>query len=589
VRGHGPCDRKATAIATHVDIVEIRVYRGPNLYFTRPAVRLTMSVPGWQRATPERLARIAAAIGLSETAQPGPRGSQQRRRFVARLGAHVGRELARALSTRLAVRGRPGSAPDQIEIAFPWRRRGTAEAFASELAGLLRDLLVTRRRFARLLDDAAARVETVEPGAAPELAEPHVPVIAVTGTNGKTTTVRLLAHVLRGAGFSVAYSSTDGVYHDGVLVEEGDYAGPSGAALALAQPGIDAVVLETARGGILLQGLGTPSNDVSVVTNVSRDHLGLHGIDTLDQLAEVKGTITRVTKPDGWTVLNADDPRVLSMRRRSPAHPFVFTLDPRHPAIMEALADGGRSVTVLDGDVTILGPRNRSRSVIAIEDVPSTLAGVAQHSVRNALAVTAAAFAVGVDTDRIAESLRSFIPDADSNPGRANVYTLDGRIVVVDYAHNEDGIESLTAVLQAFRAPGREVWLAFGTAGDRTDEIVHAFGYRAGRGADHPIVAELHRYLRGRDAADLVERLRAGAIDAGARDVPSEPDEIHAMQRMLRFSRSGDVIGITALAQRPEIFALLESRGGVRADPATVRRLVRAARRPVRATSGRRR
>jgi len=251
-------------------------------------VRLTLSIPGWQRATVERLEAIATQVGLAETAQPGPRGSQQRRRFVARLGAHVGRELARELSTRLAVRSRPGSAPEQVEIAFPWRRRGTAEAFAREIAGLLRDLLLTRRRFVRLVADAAARVGAAEPGPSPELAEPHVPVIAVTGTNGKTTTVRLLAHVLRRAGFSVAYSSTDGVYHDGVLVEAGDYAGPAGAGIALAQPGIDAVVLETARGGILLQGLGTPSNDVSVVTNVSRDHLGLHGIDTLDQLAEVK-------------------------------------------------------------------------------------------------------------------------------------------------------------------------------------------------------------------------------------------------------------------------------------------------------------
>ena len=555
------------------------MFRGPNVYFPRPAVRLTLAIPGWQRATAERLEAIAAEVGLPGTAQPGPRRSQQRRRFVARLSAHVGRELAHALSTRLAVRSRAGSDLDRIEVAFPWRRRGTAEAFAGEIAGLLRDLLVTRRRFERLLAEAAARVDVAEPGAPSELPEPHVPVIAVTGTNGKTTTVRLLAHLLRGAGRSVAYSSTDGVYHDGVLVEAGDYAGPGGAGIALAQPGIDAVVLETARGGILLQGLGTPWNDVSVVTNVSRDHLGMHGIDTLDQLAEVKGTFTRVTKPDGWTVLNADDPRVLHMKRRSPARPIVFTLDPRHPAIRETLADDGRAVTVLDGDVVILGPRSRTVSVIAIEDVPSTLAGVAQHSVRNALAATGAAFGVGVDVARIADGLRSFVPDAETNPGRANVYTIDRRIVVVDYAHNEDGMDSLTAILEAFRAPGNEVWLAFGTAGDRSDEILHEFAYRAGRGADHPIVAELHRYLRGRDPADLIERLRAGAIDGGATDVPSEPDEVHALERMLRASRPGDVIGITALAQRPEIFAMLERRGGVRADPATVKRLVRAARR----------
>ncbi|HEX6132219.1 MAG TPA: Mur ligase family protein, partial [Actinomycetota bacterium] len=366
----------------------------------------------------------------------------------------------------------------------------------------------------------------------------------------------------------------------------GDYAGPGGAAIALAQPGIDATILETARGGILLQGLGTAHNDVSVVTNVSRDHLGLHGIETLDQLAEVKGVITHVTRPDGWAVLNADDPRVLGMRRRTPARPFPFSLDPRHPGLRDALSDGGRAATVLDGALVALGPGSRSRTVVAVEDVPSTLAGIATHGIRNALAATAAALGVGLPIEQVADGLRTFVPDADTNPGRANVYVCEDRIVVVDYAHNEDGIDALTRILGGMRRPGREVWLAFGTAGDRSDEILHAFAYRAARGADRPIVAELHRYLRGRDPIDLLERLRAGAIDAGATDVPSEPDEVHALGRMLRLSRPWDVLGITALGQRPEIFAMLERRGAVRADPATVRALVRAARGPLRRASG---
>ena len=564
-----------------VDVVEIRVYRGPNVAFPRPAIRLVAAVPGWLRASDTRLSRRAAEMGLPEGARPGKPRPEQRRRFTVRAAVHVTRELARLRSTRLAVRGRAGSELDRIEVVFPWRRRGTAEALAGEVVTVLRDLLGTRRSFARLAADAAERIGAAEPGPEPDLPEPTVPVIAVTGTNGKTSTVRILAHVLRCAGRSVAYSSTDGVYHDGTLVEEGDYAGPSGARIALAQPGVDVVVLETARGGILLQGLGVPFNDVSVVTNVSRDHLGLHGIETLDQLADVKGTITRVTRPEGWTVLNADDPRVLNMRRRSPARPFLFSLDHRHPVFPEALSERGRAATVIDGGVVLLGPGSRSETVVAVEDVPVTLAGIAGHAVQNVLGVAAAAVAVGLPTERVAEGLRTFLPDAETNPGRANVYVHDGRVVVIDYAHNEDGIDSLTQVLAGFRRRGAAIWLAFGTAGDRSDDILHGFAYRAGRGADHPIVAELHRYLRGRDPQDLVERLRAGAIDGGAAEVPAEPDEVHALERMLREARSGDVIGITALAQRPEIFALLERKGAVRADPATVKRLVRAAGRKV--------
>ncbi|HSL12330.1 MAG TPA: Mur ligase family protein [Actinomycetota bacterium] len=565
-----------------VEIVEIRVYRGPNVEFPRPAIRLVASVPGWMRATEARLARRAEEMGLPESARPGGPRTEQRRRFAVRAAVHVTREISRARATRLAVRGRAGAEADRIEVVFPWRRRGSAQALAEEVVSVLRDLLATRRTFRRLVADAADRIGEVDPGPEPDLPDPSVPVVAVTGTNGKTSTVRILAHVLRQAGMSVAYSSTDGVYHDGVLVEEGDYAGPSGARIALSQPGVEVVVLETARGGILLQGLGVASNDVSVVTNVSRDHLGLHGIDTLDQLADVKGTITRVTRPDGWTVLNADDPRVLNMRRRSPARPFLFSLDHRHPAFPDVLTEHGRAATVLDGAIVLLGPGSRSETVIAVEDVPVTLAGVARHAVQNVLGVAAAAVSVGVPTAHVAAGLRTFLPDAETNPGRANVYTHDGRVVVVDYAHNEDGIDSLAQILAGFRRPGNDVWLAFGTAGDRSDEILHAFAYRAGRGADHPIVAELHRYLRGRDPEDLVERLRAGAIDAGATEVPSEPDEVRALERMLRGARRGDVIGITALAQRPEIFAMLDREGAVRADPATVKRLVRAARPTVR-------
>ncbi len=155
--------------------------------------------------------------------------------------------------------------------------------------------------------------------------DPHVPVVQVTGTNGKTTTVRLLAHLVRSAGKTVAYSSTDGVFRDdGVLVEAGDYSGFGGAARALEQEP-DVAVLETARGGMLLRGVGIRHNDVAVVTNVSEDHLGLHGVDTVDQLAEVKAVITRITRPDGWDVLNADDPRVLAMRRHATGRPWLFS------------------------------------------------------------------------------------------------------------------------------------------------------------------------------------------------------------------------------------------------------------------------
>ena len=173
------------------------------------------------RATTARLERMTGEMGAPRTLHPGERSSDQRRRFVARIAAHVTREIANAAGTRLAVRGRLGSGADQIVVAFPWRRQGTAEALGREVPGVLSDLLRTRRPLSKLAADAAVRIRAHPLGDVPSVPDPTIPVVAVTGTNGKTTTVRLLAHIVRSAGASVAYSSTDGVYHDDRLVEEG--------------------------------------------------------------------------------------------------------------------------------------------------------------------------------------------------------------------------------------------------------------------------------------------------------------------------------------------------------------------------------
>ncbi len=377
----------------------------------------------------------------------------------------------------------------------------------------------------------------------------------------------------------MAYSSTDGVYHDGVLVEAGDYSGFAGAGMALAQPGVDVAVLETARGGILLRGIGTSHNDVAVVTNISSDHLGLNGIHTLEQLAEVKSAITRITRPDGWAVLNAEDPRVLAMRTSATGRPFLFSLDPQHPAIREVLPEGGRALTVIDGSLVLLQRRRAARTLVPLEDVPVTLAGISSSYTQNAMAATAAAIGIGLPQEAIVRGLRSFVLDPETNPGRANVFTLGKRTVVVDYAHNEAGMMGLTEILHGLRPRGAEIWLAFCAAGDRSDGILHELGYRAARGTDHVLIAELTRYLRGREPEDVVGRLRAGAVDGGATDVPVLPDEVHALESMLERSGPSDVVSVAALAQRPEVFAFLEKRGAVRARPAAVRRLVRRARR----------
>ena len=562
-----------------VRVVELRVLEGPNLYFTRPAIKLTLAVPGWLAANERRAADLARRIRLPGQARPGAPHSEHRLRFVARVAAHITRSLAAAAGSRIGVRSRPGAEPDHVVVAYPWRRRAAAEALGREVADLLGAALRARRPFRALLRERAARLGRFDKlGPEPSVPVPHVPVIAVTGTNGKTTTVRLLAHLFASAGRSVAYTSTDGVYVDGRLVEEGDYSGPSGAEMALAQPGVQVAVLEVARGGILLKGIGAAQADVAVVTNVSADHLGLHGIVTLDQLAEVKATITRIVPPEGWSVLNADDPRVLGMRRTAGGRPFLFSMDPDHPALRSAVAEGGLGIAPIDGRLALLRPGPSFLPLVPLEDIPVTLAGISTAHVQNAMAAAAAALGAGLPREDVVRGLRSFVLDPERNPGRANLFEDGGRVVVIDYAHNEAGMQGLVEICHGLRAPGAEVWIAFGSAGDRSDEIMHTVGYRAARGADRVAVVELHRYLRGRDPEEVVDRLRAGAVDGGASEVPDFPTEVAGLEWMLGHARPGDVVAITALSQRPELFDLLRRRGATGIDPARCRELVRRAR-----------
>jgi cyanophycin synthetase len=559
---------------TGASLVELRVLDGPNLYFPRPAIRLTLDVAGLLGLPEEQAAALATRAGL-----PGAPGSEQRRRFVTRLLARLTRRVAAAAGVRsLAVRSRPGPEPTQVVVAYPWRRLHAAEALGRAVAELAEAAGAGAADLAEPVEAAAEALRGVDPGPAPSLPVPHVPTVAVTGTNGKTTVTRLVGHMGRCAGLHVGWSNTDGIYRDGELVEAGDWSGPGGAGRVLAQPGIELAVLETARGGILRRGVGVAHNDVAVVTNVSADHLGLGGIHTLDQLAEVKATIVRITRPSGWVVLNADDPRTLAMRRQSRARPFLFALDPDAPGLREAQSEGGRGATVLDGDLVVLD-HGRVERLLPLLDVPVTLAGLSAPNVANALAAAAAGIGVGLPRRAVLEGLRTFRPDPAQNPGRMNVLDLDGRTVIVDMAHNEASLHALLEVARGLCPPGGRVLAMVGTAGDRPDELIRSLGEIAARRADRVVVGEKERYLRGRDRADMPRLLREGAAVVGVTDVPVHPTELAALQALAAEAAPGDVCALMAPAERDELLAWLRDRGARLLDPAELRARVLALRR----------
>ncbi len=553
-------------------LVELRVLDGPNLYVSRPAVKLTLDATVLVGLAEETVLGIARSAGLSGS-RPGEPHSGQRQRFALRLLVHITRQVAAASGTnRLAVRARPGRDIDQLILAYPWRRRGRAEALAHAVVGVLDDL--AERPMDELIAEAGHNVLAAEPGLPPDLPQPRIPVVSITGTNGKTTTTRILAHLCMTAGRSTGWTSTDGVYVDGQLIEAGDWSGPGGARLVLAQP-VDVAVLETARGGLLLRGMGVAANDVAIVTNVSADHLGLQGIDTVDQLAEVKAVVTRVTRPQGWVVLNGEDPRVFAMRSGIRARTWVFALSPDSPAIRQTLNEGGRAVTVLDGDLVVLGDRTADPDhLMSIADIPVTLAGLSPHNIANALAAVAAALALNLPRPAITAGLASFVPDVAHNPGRMNVFELDSVLVVLDFAHNPEGLEALLGVADGLRLPGSNVRLALSGAGDRRDEDLVQLGALAAQQADDVISVRSPMYLRGRTLGEVQALFDEGAKSVGHSDFPTSDGEVVALIALVERSAPGDVIAFMCHGERTEALAWLAARQAASLLPLALKRRV---------------
>ena len=376
--------------------------------------------------------------------------------------------------------------------------------------------------------------------------DPTIPVIAVTGTNGKTTTTRLIAHVFRHTGKTVGFTTTDGVYLQNRMVMEGDMTGPFSANIILSNPQIDVAVLETARGGILRAGLGFDECDVGIVLNVTADHLGLRGINTVEQLADVKSVIASVVKREGHAVLNADDPLVAAMRDKTTADIVFFSTQPegQNELFEEHIARGGIGAR-LENETFVIR-RGRLKIPIATErDVPLMLGGAARFQRANILAAICAAYVQGMRYDDIRAALLSFFPSPSLTPGRLNVIRLGSNRVVVDYAHNPAAVEGLMDFIAHMPANRR---IGVVTApGDRRDDDIRLVGRIAAPALDYAIVKE-DKDTRGREHGAIAELMIQGLGEGGLPREKTEVmlDELDAVRRVVSMLTEHDVAVILA-------------------------------------------
>ncbi len=394
-----------------------------------------------------------------------------------------------------------------------------------------------------------------------ELPEPHsldwtefhdVPTVLVTGTNGKTTTVRLAAHIMRAAGRAVGMSSTDYIAINNEVVDRDDWSGPGGARNVLRHEEVDAAILETARGGLLRRGLGVCAADAAVITNIGRDHLGDFGSRSLDELMDIKWIVSRAVRENGTLILNADDARLVERARDYPGTLAWFSLNPANPVVLSHTGNGGTAYVLQDDElVRIAG--EAGQSICRARDIPITLQGAARHNTANALAAAALAFATGVSMADVRRGLTTMTQD--ENPGRGNVFEVGGFKVIVDFAHNPQAIEALLDMAGAMQ--GNRKVLCFAQAGDRPDDLIRELARNAWeKGLDRVIVSELAHYYRGRGPGEVYGLIRDELLRCGAHEdqIEHNDEEIESFDSALAWAQPGDLVIMLALERSPELY-----------------------------------
>lgn len=371
----------------------------------------------------------------------------------------------------------------------------------------------------------------------------RIPIIAVTGTNGKTTTTRLLAHIVKNNGYKVGFTTSDGIYVQNHMMEKGDTTGPISAEYILKDPTVEFAVLETARGGILRSGLGFSRCDIGIITNIQEDHLGLSDIHTLDDLARVKATVVRSIKKDGWAILNAEDDQCLKIANELSCNVAYFSMDENNPKAKQFSKEGKIVAVYENGFITIKKGEWKIR-VERATHVPLTMGGKAKFMIANVLAATLASYLQGFKTDDISLSLQTFIPSAAQTPGRMNIFEFKKFKVLIDFAHNPAGYKGVEEYLSSIEAT-KKIGIIAGV-GDRRDEDIKECATIAARMFDHIIIRQ-EKHLRGRTEEEIIGLIMEGIAESG-KTVTHEiiKKEVEAIKHAIDNAEDGSFI--TALS-----------------------------------------
>jgi cyanophycin synthetase len=367
----------------------------------------------------------------------------------------------------------------------------------------------------------------------------RIPIIAITGTNGKTTTTRLIAHIVKNNGYRVGFTTSDGIYVQNSMLNKGDTTGPQSAEFILKDPTVEFAVLETARGGILRSGLGFGRCDIAIVTNVQEDHLGLSDINTLKDMANVKGVVVKAVKRDGYAILNADNEHCVSIGKTAECNVAYFSLNENNPVIVEHCKKGGIAAIYENGYITIKKGEWKFR-VEKASHIPLTFNGKVTFMICNVLAATLATYTYGFTIEDIKTNLETFIPSAAQTPGRMNIFDFKNYKVLIDFAHNPDGFNGIKEFLSSVNST-HKIGIITGT-GDRRDEDIRELGRISAEMFDHIIIRQ-DKFLRGREAQEIVDLLLEGIREKNPKQSYEYiPKEVEALKHAFSLAKPGSYI-----------------------------------------------
>jgi UDP-N-acetylmuramyl tripeptide synthase len=556
-----------------MEVIDSRRLTGPGLVWDRPAavldVRLSVEeadklIPAWQ----ENILTILSRLGLvDETIKvrmfPDGASLAVSAPVDSLYTATEINEWAWAASCGQTAEG---EIPDPLDTAEKRLRKTLAEERNPGLIGLAGE--AENRGLPWLVDDEELTLGLGMNGqswAVDRLPDPAtvewqrlggITIGLVTGTNGKTTSVRFLTRMARAAGETVGVSSTDWIAVNDEILDRGDWSGPGGARNVLRDQRVSLAILETARGGLLRRGLGVARADAVLITNIAEDHLGEFGVMNLEELADVKWIVTSALGNTGTAVLNAEDDKLVE-RGLAAGFPITwFSLDPELPLIREAL-ERNKTVVVLKGQTLVLIRDGHEMPIIDIGEIPLTMDGAARHNIANALGAIGLGSALGLPVGAIAEGLRTTTPE--DNPGRCNLFAIRGAEVLVDFAHNPHGISAIFEL--ARMRPAKRRLMLIGQAGDRSDEAIRELAGSAWNiGLDRVLIKEMAQYARGRPPGEVAGLIKSAMRESGASDdqldyFATEPEAVRAA---LAWSEPGDLLILFIHEQIDEVLQMLE-------------------------------